>query len=86
MDSGLIGKVEKSKRYAEEPDRIRFSDFTLRFQGDHRQHLLTFHEGSWHCTCSFFPRHNTCSHVMAVERILSEMIPAGPPPLSAATS
>ena len=82
MDSGLIGKVEKSKRYAEEPERIRFSDFTLRFQGDHRQHLLTFHEGCWHCTCSFFPRSNPCSHFMAAERILGHVATLVSPPVT----
>ena len=30
MDSGMIGKIEKSKRYAEEPERIRFEEFRSR--------------------------------------------------------
>ena len=27
MDYGMIGKIEKAKRYAQERDRIQFSDF-----------------------------------------------------------
>jgi hypothetical protein len=27
MDSGMIGKIEKAKRYAEERERIRFEAF-----------------------------------------------------------
>ena len=33
MDSGLIGKIEKAKRYAEERDRITFTKFTATFKG-----------------------------------------------------
>ena len=76
MDSSLIGKVEKAKRYALERERVRFSRFTLRFQGDHRTHELTFCDGAWRCTCDYFSRRDTCSHVMAVERLLEGMLPA----------
>ena len=67
MDSSLIGKVEKAKRYAQEPERIRFKAFVLRFQGDHRAHELTYREGVWHCTCAYFVKRETCSHSMAME-------------------
>ena len=33
MDSGLIGKIEKARRYAEERDRIQFSSFEAKFKG-----------------------------------------------------
>ncbi len=78
MDSSLIGKVEKAKRYAQEPERIQFKAFVLRFQGDHRAHELTYREGVWHCTCAYFVKRETCSHSMAMERLLSEMLPARP--------
>ncbi len=29
MDSGLIGKIEKAKRYANQRDRITFTKFTV---------------------------------------------------------
>lgn len=75
MDSSLIGKIEKAKRYAQERERIRFCRFTLRFVGDHRSHELTYREGVWHCTCDFFPRYGTCSHAMATQRVLEGMLP-----------
>ncbi len=31
MQSSLIGKVEKAKRYAEEPDRVTLSEFAAEF-------------------------------------------------------
>ena len=33
MDSGMIGKIQKSKRYAEEPERVRFEQFQVSFEG-----------------------------------------------------
>jgi hypothetical protein len=76
MDSSLIGKVEKAKRYAQQrEDRVRFSTFVVRFRGDHRAHELTFRDGSWRCTCDYFETYGTCSHRMAMERILDGMLP-----------
>lgn len=75
MYSSLIGKIEKAKRYAEERHRINFKDFSARFKGDHDDYTLRFQDGSWSCTCHFFPTHSTCSHVMAIQRILQEMLP-----------
>ena len=38
MDYGLIGKIEKAKRYAEERDRIHFNDFTVTMTGENNSH------------------------------------------------
>jgi hypothetical protein len=76
MDSGMIGKIEKARRYAEEPQRIRFEQFQLKFQGTNGPHTVTFQHGTWHCTCRFFSTRGVCSHTMAMERILGVMIPA----------
>ncbi len=81
MDSGLIHKLEKAKRYAQEPERIRFADFTVKVRGDHRVHELSYRAGTWRCTCSFFPRHLSCSHSMAMEQILEGMLPIPPAPI-----
>ncbi len=84
MDSSLIGKVEKAKRYAMERERVRFTRFTIRFHGDHRSHELTFRDGVWNCTCDYFSSRHTCSHTMAVERILEGMLPLKSAPQGAA--
>jgi hypothetical protein len=77
MNSSLIGKIEKAKRYAQEPERVTFSDFSLSFRGDHDYHNLTFKDNHWHCSCSYFASHGLCSHTMALEKILGEMLPKG---------
>ncbi len=75
MHSSLIGKIQKAKRYAEERDRVTFSEFKIRFRGDHDNYNVTFANGHWSCGCHFFSIWGTCSHTMAMQRILGVMIP-----------
>ncbi len=79
MYSGLIGKIEKAKWYAQDPSRVTLLKFTILFHGDHSDHVLTFDNGLWHCECAFYASHLTCSHTMAVETQLGEMLPEGLP-------
>ena len=37
---------------------------------------MDFREGHWHCDCDYFRNHHTCSHTMAMERVLGVMAPA----------
>ena len=76
MDYALIGKIEKAKIYAAEPDRISFSDFSVVINGDHNSHNVAFKTGQWSCTCDFFQSRTYCSHTMAMERVLGNMLPA----------
>ncbi|MDM8532946.1 SWIM zinc finger family protein [Anaerolineales bacterium HSG25] len=69
MDSGIISKIEKAILYAEETDRLTFNSFNLIFNGDHKQHQLSY-DGKWNCSCSYFGTHGVCSHVMTIERLL----------------
>ncbi len=76
MDYALIGKIEKAKMYAEQPDRIHFDAFSVVIDGDHRSHHVTFDQGVWNCECEFFQSRGYCSHTMAMERVLGQMLPA----------
>ena len=75
MDSGMIGKIEKSRRYAEEPERICFDSFDVTLEGTNSRHTVNYERGSWRCTCNYFAGHGVCSHTMAMERILGVMLP-----------
>lgn len=75
MQSSLIGKVEKAKRYASETDRITFSEFEVNFRGENNEYTTGFKDGKWHCTCHFFATWGLCSHTMALEMILDKMLP-----------
>jgi len=74
MDHGMIGKIEKAKRYAEQPERLHFHAFELTFRGDNNDHVVKYDQGSWDCDCEFFALRGVCSHTMALERLLEPMI------------
>ena len=76
MDSGMVSKIQKSKRYAEEPERATIERLELRFRGDHDAYQVRYEGGSWSCGCLFFRQRGLCSHTMAMERILQPMLPA----------
>ena len=75
MQSSLIGKIEKAKRYAQETDRITFSEFSVKFHGENNDYNTNYKDGQWHCSCSFFSNWGLCSHTMALEKILTNMLP-----------
>ena len=70
MDFGMIGKIQKSKQYASEPERIKINSLSVTFQGQNNPHQVTFQDGNWKCDCDFFQTRERCSHTMALERIL----------------
>ena len=74
MYSSVIGKIEKAKRYAEEKGRVTFSSFVVNFHGENDDHKVEYSDGNLTCTCSFFPGHGFCSHSMALQRMLEEML------------
>jgi len=75
MQSSLIGKIEKAKRYAQEPERVTFSNFSAKFRGEHDTYITGLQDGRLYCTCSFFSMWKVCSHTMAMEKMLGAMLP-----------
>lgn len=75
MDSGMIGKIEKAKRYAQEHERFHFETFTVNIDGANNSHRITFENGKWNCDCDFFRSRGLCTHTMALEELLKGMLP-----------
>jgi hypothetical protein len=75
MQSSLIGKIEKAKRYAEEPDRIHIEGLRVEFDGENDRHRVTLEGDTWRCSCNFFAGWNACAHTMALENLLDGMLP-----------
>ena len=75
MKSSLIGKIEKAKRYAREKERVTFSEFSVKFQGENDSYTTGYKDSKWHCSCHFFSGWGLCSHTMALERMLDDMLP-----------
>jgi len=70
----VVSDVDKAMRYADEPDRIMFESFEVRFEGENSPHHTSLHDGMWNCDCSFFTSRGVCCHTMAMERVLKGMI------------
>lgn len=68
--SSMISKIAKARQYAQEPERIQFSQFEASFQGENDTHTIHYNHGAWSCDCHFFTEHGDCSHTMAAERVL----------------
>ncbi len=71
MYSSLISKIEKAKRYAEEPERITFETFDVRFRGDNGSHRVSLRGDEWACECDHFHTTGLCAHVMTMQRIFA---------------
>ena len=65
MNSGLIGKVDKAKKYAQERNRMHVQN----------THHVALEDETWRCSCDFFEGWGACAHTMALERVLEGMIP-----------
>jgi len=74
MDSGMISKIQKAKRYAQERERINFIEFEVAFRGDHNSYTVSYDNGQWNCGCRFFAKRGVCSHTMTLERVLGVML------------
>ena len=86
VHSSLIGKIDKAKRYAQEPERVRFSRLEATFKGEHDEYVVSYADGNWHCSCAFFAGWNVCSHTMALHRMLTPMLPREAAPAGVATA
>ena len=74
MNSGMISKIQKAKRYAQERDRIHFVEFEVVFRGDHNSYTVSYDRGQWNCGCNFFASRGVCSHTITLERVLGVML------------
>lgn len=85
MDSSMIGKIEKAKRYAAEKERrVIFKQFRVTLAGDNNTWSVAFEEGRWSCGCHYFLTHGLCQHTMTMERVLGTMLPPTLEPVPAA--
>jgi hypothetical protein len=74
VNSSLIGKIEKARRYAGERRRIRFQKLDVEFEGENGRHRVSLADDKWHCSCDFFAGYGACAHTMAMERVLEGML------------
>jgi hypothetical protein len=71
MNSSLISKIEKAKRYSAEPDRVHFQTLEVAFRGDNGTYRIRLSGDEWACDCDHFGVHGLCAHVMTMQRLYS---------------
>lgn len=74
MHSGMIGKIEKARRYSEEPSRFAVDSLTVTVRGNNGDHQVSFDGARWKCGCEFFEHERACAHTMALELMLGQMV------------
>jgi hypothetical protein len=75
VHSSVIGKIEKANRYARERDRIKVEQIAVTFLGDNDTHRVSLTADDWQCNCHYFESWRTCAHILAMQKILGEMLP-----------
>jgi SWIM zinc finger len=80
MQSSLHGMIDKAKRYAEEPYRLQFEELSATVRGDNSDHVVRLASGRLTCDCDHFQHERLCAHVLTVERVLKEHLPANAAP------
>ncbi len=78
MDYGMIGKIEKAKLYAKEPERVTFNALTSEIRGDNNTYTIQLGPEGWDCSCPGFHSHGICPHVMALEKLYKPLLKRAP--------
>ncbi|MDZ4767258.1 MAG: SWIM zinc finger family protein [Chloroflexota bacterium] len=76
----MIGKIEKAKLYAAEPERVTFNNLVVEFHGDNNDYRITLSPDGWDCSCAGFRTYSICPHIMALEKRLRPMLKRAPLP------
>jgi hypothetical protein len=74
-DSQLERKQAKAEVYARQPERFTLRELRLDMRSTHGIRAISYVGGAWRCSCDFFQERGTCSHIMAVERLLGPLAP-----------
>ena len=75
MQSGMIGKIEKAHRYAEERARFDVQSMVVTVHGNNDDHTVHYDGERWSCDCDFFHQQRACAHTMSLEMLLVGMVP-----------
>ena len=70
----IKGEQAKADAYAAQPERFALCCLEVEVRTDQGNHLVTWNDGDWTCTCGFFEEWRTCCHTMAVSLLLKDSL------------
>ncbi len=76
----MINKIQKSKEYASQPERVTFQTISLDFRGDNNTYDVALAPDGWSCSCSGYSKYGICPHIMTLEKIYQPMLKVSPLP------
>ena len=51
----------------------------MKLRGVHGTHTVSYRNDIWNCDCEHFNKQDNCSHTIACEKVLGEMLPGAIP-------
>ncbi len=69
----LLKKIEKARKYANDPKRLTFKEGKYILQSEHAIRILIKQDNSLLCDCDFSKKYHICSHIIATEEMLSNL-------------
>ena len=69
MDSGMIGKIQKAKRYAQERERFTIETLLISVDGTNNGHHVELKDGKLSCTCDFINHANIAATQWRLKRL-----------------
>jgi hypothetical protein len=78
MDSGMIGKIDKAKRYAQETNRFHFESLIVKIDGENNSHVVKYANNKWECDCDYFRSRGVCTHTLSLTNYILKGMVAAP--------
>ncbi len=70
VDPKVEKKRQKAATYASQPERFALLAIEVELTSNHGVRRVAYADGAWSCSCEFYRDRRTCSHIMAVEKLL----------------
>lgn len=70
----ILRKEEKSKKYLNELYRFNLDTIGITINSEHGIRNVKYENEKFSCTCDFYKYYGTCSHIMAVEKLVDKLI------------
>ena len=65
-DEEYLSKIALARKYAQERQRYEYLPDKVILHSTHGIRTITKENGHYHCTCDYYQKNGTCSHIMSL--------------------